>query len=162
MAREKTYKTERALQAKVEEYFSSISRTVPLLEADGQTIKNDAGEDILRTEYLRPPTVSGLCLFLNITRRTWENYQKDAELHSITEIARAKMEAYLEEELLSRRKGIQGVIFNLQNNYGWREKKEIELGQETRNAAENMSVTEKMAYIEKVAKAYADKKTESI
>ena len=48
--------------------------------------------------------------------------------------ARARIEAYLEQELLTREKGLQGIIFNLQNNYGWRQKQEVELGEKTRSS----------------------------
>ena len=49
----------------------------------------------------------------------------------------------------------QGIIFNLQNNYGWRQKQEVELGEQTRKsaAAENLSLQEKLAVIAQVAEA---------
>ena len=37
------------------------------------------------------------------------------------------MRAYLEEQLLTR-KEVRGIIFDLQNNYGYSEKREVELG----------------------------------
>lgn len=134
--------TKKSLQTAVDGYFASISRN-----GDGNA---------WTAEYKRPPTVSGLCLYLGIDRSTWQNYA-DRKLHpefaEITAYARMRMEAYLEEQLLTREKNVQGLIFNLQNNYGWREKREVELGQETRRSvaesaqAGNMSIAEKMALL---------------
>ncbi|MBR3008372.1 MAG: hypothetical protein IKH70_07200 [Stomatobaculum sp.] len=141
--REKKY-TRKKLDEEVERYFKSISRTAPVTEEvwtgslDGhghkimetQDVTNDLGEVMMRREYMIPPTVSGLCQFLGIHRATWARYC-DAELHpefcDTTTRARGYMRAYLEEQLLTR-KDVRGIIFDLQNNHGYAEKKEIELG----------------------------------
>jgi len=148
--------TKKSLQQAVDGYFASISRTVDALDGRGKPMCNDAGEAIRVTEYVRPPSVGGLCLFLGIDRSTWQNYA-DRKLHpelaEITAYARVRMEAYLEEQLLTREKNVQGLIFNLQNNYGWREKREVELGGETRRTvaataqAGTMSIAEKVALL---------------
>ena len=54
------------------------------------------------------------------------------------------MRAYLETELLTR-KDVKGVIFDLQNNYGYTEKKEIEIGDAAKRmlALQSMTVEEK-------------------
>lgn len=158
MGRPKKY-TKKGLEKAVDGYFASISRKVRALDEDGEAVYNDAGDSIWVTEYVRPPTVGGLCLYLGIDRSTWQNYA-DRKLHpelaEITAYARVRMEAYLEEQLLTREKNVQGLIFNLQNNYGWREKREVELGGETRRAAaegaqaRGMSIAEKMALLEEV------------
>ena len=141
--------TKKSLQQAVDGYFASISEN---------------GGEAWAAEYRRPPTVSGLCLYLGIDRSTWQNYA-DRTLHpefaEITAMARMRMEAYLEEQLLTREKNVQGLIFNLQNNYGWREKREVELGGETRQAvsdgarAQSMSIAEKMALLEEQREALA-------
>lgn len=63
--------------------------------------------------------------------------------------ARARIEAYLEQELLTREKGLQGIIFNLQNNYGWRQKQEVELGEKTRSStgAGELRIADKLALL---------------
>ena len=57
----------------------------------------------------------------------------------------------LEQELLTREKGVQGIIFNLQNNYGWKQKQEVELGKDTRE-----SMKHAVTYHEKLALLRAD------
>lgn len=67
----------------------------------------------------------------------------------MTALTRGRIEAWLEEQLLTREKGVQGIIFNLQNNYGWRQKQEVELGDKTRKSiqTEGMSLQDKLAAI---------------
>ena len=144
--------TKKSLREAVDRYFRSISRTIPARDLTGAVIRNDDGEEIMVVQFVIPPSISSLCLFLGIDRSTWQNYA-DQELHpefcGVTADARARIEAYLEEQLLTREKGLQGIIFNLQNNYGWKQKQEVELGKETRRTmeAENMKISEKMEYI---------------
>lgn len=147
MARPKKY-TKKGLETAVEGYFASIS-----------------GGEAWEAEYKRPPTVSGLCLYLGIDRSTWQNYA-DPKLHpefqEITAYAKTRMEAFLEEQLLTREKNVQGLIFNLQNNYGWREKREVELGGEARKAvsagveAQSLSIAEKVALLAEQREALAE------
>ncbi len=142
--RETKYKTNKALRDAVEKYFNSISRTAPVTEKvptgelderghmifETQPVMNDLGEIMLRKEYVIPPTVSGLCEYLGIHRSTWANYcdqEKHPEFFDTTTRARGRMRAYLEEQLLTR-KDVRGIIFDLQNNYGYSEKREVELG----------------------------------
>lgn len=150
--RPKKYKSKKALAEAIERYFSSISRTIPARDLTGATIRNDDGEDITLTQFVVPPSISSMCLYLGIDRSTWQNYcdaQLHPELQDITQTARARIEAYLEEQLLTREKGLQGIIFNLQNNYGWKQKTEMELGEKTRQtvAAQSMSAYDKIAAI---------------
>lgn len=144
--------TRRTLRAAVDRYFRSISYTASVLNRDGKPVLNDDGEEIKLLRYAKPPCKSALCMFLGIERSTWQNYA-DAGLHpelaDICEEACARFEAYLEEELLTRQKSVQGIIFNLQNNYGWKQKQEVELGEDTRRqmAAGSVSLEEKLALI---------------
>lgn len=158
--RRKKY-TKKSLKLEIDRYFGSISRVVQATEMvdsgkrDDRNraimkpvpIKNDEGDPIMVTEYIVPPSVSGLCLYLGIDRSTWQNYRTD--FPEVTEEARARIEVYLEGELLTREKSVQGIIFNLQNNYGWRQKQEVELGEKTREVAVCSSMTpkEKLALI---------------
>lgn len=160
IGRPRKYEKAATLRAAIERYFDSISRPVEMTNLNGDVIRNDDGEPYTMVEYLRPPTVSGLCLFLGIDRSTWNNYC-DPKLHpefwEVTAQTRARIEAYLEEELLTRPgKDARGIIFNLQNNYDWRQKQEVELGAETRKTTSvaAMSLEEKMAIIAKAQQNY--------
>lgn len=154
MSRYKKYKSGKALQKAIDNYFDSISRLIPVNvdnRSDGlpQKVKSASGDFIVRREYLIPPTISALCLHLGISRQTWSEY-KESYPEEVAD-ARLRIQSYLEEQLLTRRKGVQGIIFNLQNNYGYSEKKEIELGEATRkDMLSGMSLSEKMELIKSV------------
>ena len=88
MARERRFKTSKALRTAAEEYFHSISRTVEVTEMvptgemdskghavlEPQKVTNDRGEVIRTREFLVPPTVVGLCLYLGVHRATWARW----------------------------------------------------------------------------------------
>lgn len=138
----------KSFERAVERYFNSIRRTVPARDEGGTVLKNDLGEELMVTQYVVPPTVTGLCLALGIDRGTWQNYAdggKNPEMAAVCRGAKLRMEAYLEEELLTRNK-VDGIKFNLENNYGWKRKQEVELGQATRaTVAKTVSYREKLA-----------------
>jgi len=156
VSRPKKY-TDKTFEEAVERYFHSISGMREARNGLGQPILNDEGAPIYVRVYAVPPTISGLCLFLGIDRSTWQNYgdtESEPKKAAVVRSARARIEAYLEEQLLTREKSVQGIIFNLQNNYGWKNKTEVEIGAETRKSAiEHMSLSEKMAQIREAAKS---------
>ncbi|MGI5987736.1 MAG: terminase small subunit [Dysosmobacter sp.] len=146
--------TARTLEKAVNRYFKSISCTRDAMDEFGEKIKNDDGEPIQYTAYVRPPSISALCLYLGIEKRTWANYAEQDDMAPVVEKTKARVEAYLEEQLTIREKGVQGIIFNLQNNYGWKQKQEVELGEKTRKEMKNvqsMSLEEKLEACRKAA-----------
>lgn len=139
MGAKKKY-TAKALAQAVETYFRSISREkvvteeVPTGELDSmghkvyeqKPVLNALGQELTVTEYLIPPTVGGLSAFLGIHRSTWFAWC-DASVYpdykDITQDATDRIHAYLEKESLTRPgKDLKGVTFNLEHNYGYREK----------------------------------------
>ena len=171
MARPRKYGA-KTLDEAVERYFASISRVVvakerkPTGERDDKghmiyedvSIINALGEELKVEEFIVPPTVGGLCQFLGIHRSTWAEYC-DRELHpefsDTTTRARGRMRAYLEQQLLTR-KDVKGVIFDLQNNYGYAEKRQVELGERASRAvsAGAMSLEEKRDLLEQIAREF--------
>ena len=74
----------------------------------------------------KPYTMSGLALALGCSRQTLVNYSYKDEYVDTIKSYRAKIEAQLEEGLLTGRFNPTGAIFNLKNNYGWVDKQNIE------------------------------------
>lgn len=74
-----------------------------------------------------PYTMAGLAYALDIDRKTLLAYQHRDErfLHTVKR-ARRRIEKQLEEQLLTREKQVAGHIFNLKNNFDWRDVQEIE------------------------------------
>lgn len=154
--RPKKYTRPRDLQEAVDQYFDAISRTQPIY-LEEQEVQNDRGETMIQRVYFRPPSISGLCLHLGIDKKTWQNYKNRKGFDKVVEGAKAQMEAYLEEQLLTREKSVQGIIFNLQNNYGWKQKQEVEIGENTRQqlAETSLSLKEKLDIMRTAADLYA-------
>ena len=95
------YKTQEALQKGIDEYFKKCDETQ------------------------RPYTMSGLALSLGIDRVTLIRYG-DRDLFA-TQIKEAKdrVQAQLEENALIGKGNATFTIFNLKNNYGWRDNVEV-------------------------------------
>lgn len=139
MGRPKKYNAKK-LEKAVEGYFASISRIVPVTEqvptderdSHGHVIfrtvpvMNQLGKQIKLLEYVVPPTVGGLCAHLGIHRSSWANFANDEELAPVVEAARGRLQAYLEQQLLER-KDVKGIVFDLENNYGYRERRSVEV-----------------------------------
>lgn len=144
MGRPKKY-TSRTLEKAVERYFDSISREIEMTEKvdtgqcdtfghkiyEDKPVCNKRGEPVKITEYLVPPTVGGLCEALGIHRSTWAEYcnpDQHPEFSDTTTRARGRLREYLEQQLLIRSgRDVKGVIFSLQNNYGYADREEADL-----------------------------------
>lgn len=73
----------------------------------------------------KPYTMSGLALSLGVDRRTLTNYSNKEMFFPLIKKAKLKIEQQLEENLY-RLGNNSGVIFNLKNNYGWKDTVEVE------------------------------------
>lgn len=136
MGRYRKYRSDRALRGMVEGYFKSISREKIVQEAcntgqkdarghfitEWRPVTNNQGVTMREREYLIPPTVGGLCAYLNISRDTWARYcdrTENPQFAETTEWAREQLLAWREKELLRRSgKHIRGLLFDLRANYG--------------------------------------------
>ena len=171
MGRRRKY-TPKSMRAEINRYFNSITRTVTAKEAvdNGQRdkyghiiyeyveIKNDDGDPIRHEEYVIPPTVSGLCRYLKIGRSTWPAYCKDPDYAEVTEHALLRIRQYLEEQLLSRT-NVRGIMFELQNNYGYTDKREVELGPGAVQAVSREPMGARIELLRQIAKEFAEPNT---
>lgn len=77
----------------------------------------------------KPPTIAGLCYFLGFSDKqaltAYEGYGDDFSLP--VKKARLRIEQDRSERLLGKDTFTPGVIFDLKNNHGWRDKSEQEL-----------------------------------
>ena len=78
------------------------------------------------TEYLVVPSVGGLCEFLGIHRSTWAEYCSQEEFSDTTTRVQGRLRAWREEQLLTR-KDVKGIIFDLENNYGYKEHRDVRI-----------------------------------
>ena len=95
------YKTEEELKKAIDNYF---------IECDNKE---------------KPYTITGLALALGIDRATLMRYGNRESYATLIKNAKLKVENQLEESLY-RLGNNSGVIFNLKNNYGWKDSVEVE------------------------------------
>lgn len=81
-------------------------------------------------EQKKPYTITGLANSLGIDRDTLRNYAKQGPYSALIKNAKQKVEEMLEESLY-RLGNNSGVIFNLKNNYGWKDEQKVEVTNET-------------------------------
>ena len=86
--------------------------------------KIDAWLKVCKKEK-RPLTITGLALALGTGRNVLIDYENREEFSNTIKRAKLLCENYAEESLFLG-KNVAGAIFNLKNNYGWKEKQEIE------------------------------------
>ncbi len=77
----------------------------------------------------RPYTITGLCIYLDFTRQSLCNYEKDELYFDTIKKAKQRVENYVEEYSLMGKLNPAVSIFNLKNNFGWKDKHEIETNQ---------------------------------
>lgn len=77
-------------------------------------------------EKEKPYTMSGLAYYLEIDRKTLLNYSKNEEYFHTIKKARDRVQMQLEENALSNKANPTFTIFNLKNNFDWKDKMEVE------------------------------------
>lgn len=105
------------LEEKTEEYFSECERK------------------------RRPFTMSGLANSLDVDRRTLLNYGERERFFPTIKKARRKVEQWWEERLADS--AATGAIFNLKNNFDWKDKTEQSV-----EVSGNMSLESKLKALE--------------
>jgi len=106
--------TPEELEIKIVEYFKYVDE-----ENKQRKLKRFEGEK------LKPYTMTGLCVYLDICKDTLIDYGKRPEYTGLVKIAKQKVENYVEEGLLNGSINTIGGIFNLKNNFGWVDRLDI-------------------------------------
>lgn len=73
-----------------------------------------------------PYTVTGLCLYLGMDRVTLLDYEADPMFSSAIKRAKQRVENYTEKRALLGKANPTFAIFSLKNNFGWKDKTEVE------------------------------------
>ncbi len=120
------FKTVREIKKKIEEYF--LSCWTKKLNMFGNPIKDkETGKQVM--VQFKPYTITGLAVYLDTTRDTLLDYEDRDKFSDTIKKAKEKCHQYAEEQLFMGRNAT-GAIFNLKNNYGWSDKRVIELKDE--------------------------------
>ena len=124
-----------------DKYFNKITRTVPKRERiivayedndpkkpifEDKPILDNSGEQYLETEWLEPPTLTSLALFLGVDRLTLLNYRNKDGFFSTLREAKSKIEQYESMRLVTTSNS-KGIEFSLKNNHDWRDAQTIDI-----------------------------------
>ena len=150
MARLLKFQSPEELQRKIDNYFNQcdshaeeVTEWVQARDPKGQLKKDENGLNYLvevthkiMTEQI-PYTITGLALALDTSRQTLLEYEaeehypdnipKEVSDELIDTIKRAKLKIERFNELMLYTPSPTGTIFNLKNNYGWKDKTEQDL-----------------------------------
>ena len=124
-----------------DKYFKSITRTIPKRERtivayedndpkkpifEDNIVLNDAGEQYLETEWLEPPSIVGLALYLGVDRQTLLNYKNKDEYFGTLRDAKTRIERYEAARLVTVSNS-KGIEFSLANNHNWKASQTIDI-----------------------------------
>lgn len=144
MARPRRWKKVDDMQKAIDAYFESC-KTEFLRDDDGQIVRNSKGDAIILSQ--RRPTVAGLALALGFcSRQSLLNYlQRDDDDNKpfVDTITRAKLQ--IEDataQAAFERDSARGACFLLQNGFGYREEKGVDVSGEMTNRVINVTITD--------------------
>lgn len=101
------YNTPEEMQSVIDEYF------------DGDAYVGTGDDRVFA------PTVSGLAMHLDMTTQALRDYADKDEFLGTVKKAKQRVEVALEQRLHGN--NVTGTIFNLKNNFGWKDKQEQEI-----------------------------------
>jgi hypothetical protein len=113
------YKTVEELQSAIDEYFDYCDNRI-------RQIYSAKAEGVIEVLDPAPYTMSGLAYELGLSRQGLLNYSNNELFFDAIKKARDKVERDVEERMNDKEKFTPGLIFNAKNNFGWRDKSEVE------------------------------------
>lgn len=117
------FKSVEELQEKIDAYFESCYEEVWIQDEEGEWKPVLDHDGNVKTRMIRPLTITGLAVALDTSRQTLLNYEENGQFFDTIKKAKEKIESFAEEQLFTNPR-TAGVIFNMVNNYGWKNKQE--------------------------------------
>ena len=113
------FKTVKEVEDKIKEYFDYCDNRLV------QGYDNKTNEQFA---YISPEpyTMSGLAYYLGIDRRTLLNYSNKEDFFLTIKSARDRVEMDIDRRLNDKNAFTPGLIFNLINNFDWKQKSEVD------------------------------------
>jgi hypothetical protein len=144
VGRPRMYKSPEEIQAKIDEYFEYCDnrQVIKQVEDKDGTIKDQA------INIPEPYTIAGLAYYLGFTdRRSVTEYGNlYPEFSDTIKRAKLRIERQRSERLVQGFGSVPGMIFDLKNNFGWKDEHKHEvktISTITKQDIENMSKDER-------------------
>lgn len=121
------YETVEELQHLITKYFKSCWEQKIDMFGNPIFVKDKKGKKTNKKVMIqsKPYTITGLAVALGTSRETLLNYEKKDRFFDTIKRAKQMCHQYAEDYLFFG-KNPTGAIFNLKNNYGWKDKTEQE------------------------------------
>lgn len=113
--------TKKIIKAYFEDCDTNMKATI--------TLNDDGTTKIDYTHKPKPYTVSGLASALGITRSKLLKIPPEDEIYGEIQLALSKCEEFAESKLFETGAPTTGVSLALRNNFGWKEKTEVDSNQ---------------------------------
>lgn len=121
IGRPKIWDDPEQLEALINDYFARPDKEITEPWKTAWDIEYTA-----KGEYLVfRPTVSGLAIALGVDRKTLNNYAQDPNFFPTIKKAKNIIENVIEKKLYGT--AVTGLIFNLKNNFDWKDKTEQDI-----------------------------------
>ena len=128
------FKTVEELQKKIDDYFESCFEyqwTDELSRDKDWKIKTDENwKHIFIPKKIKVmikiPTVTGLAVALKTSRQTLINYESNENFFDTIKVAKSYIESLIEQWALMNELNPTSAIFNLKNNFDWKDKSEVD------------------------------------
>jgi len=157
------FENEKELQDNIDGYFASCFEQKDIERIVGKGKNKKIIREVI-IQQIRPFTITGLALYLDTSRKVLCEYEDERpEFSNAIKKAKVKIENFTEEQLYNS-KNVAGVIFNLKNNYGWVDKREVDnnhsgkIEHEHSQSVENIEAINriKIKYEEDLKKVFID------
>lgn len=136
------FETAIEMQEKIEDYFWNITLDEPEMtrqrvdpvDPDDEDEKekkeripklNNAWKPIIKTRWLEIPSILWMCLHIWLDRKNLLIYEEKDEFRNTIKAAKTIIERYNADQL-HRDKQVTWIIFNLKNNFDWKDKTEVD------------------------------------
>ncbi len=111
------YKTVEDLQAIIDEYFNWCDARI-------QQVYSPKSESVIEVINPAPYTMAGLARRIGMSRQALSEYAASDKFGDTIKEARAKVQEDVEIRLMEKQ--ATGAIFNLKNNFGYRDEKQLD------------------------------------
>lgn len=124
------FKSEKELEKKIQAYFDMC---------DSRMVEEIRGNEVVSVNRPRPKTITGLAVALDTNRQTLLEYQAREKFADTIKRAKAIIEEDCVMNALDGKQDKTMSIFNLKNNYGWKDQSQMDV-----NATGSLTIESKI------------------